>query len=137
MAFSRGDKVEVCSKQEGFMGSYYAATVIKNYGNEYAVQYKNLVAEDDQSRPLIETVGGNELRPRPPKVLATGFHALDVVDAFDNDGWWVGKISGRKGSDSYYVFFDAYGVEISYPTSRLRPHLEWVNGKWVSSKNRV
>ena len=134
MAFSRDDKVEVCSKQEGFVGSYYAATVIKNYGNEYAVQYKNLVAEDDQSRPLIETVGENELRPRPPKVLATGFHALDVVDAFDNDGWWVGKISGRKGSDSYYVLFDAYGVEISYPTSRLRPHLEWVNGKWVSSK---
>ena len=60
MEFSRGDKVEVCSKQEGFVGSYYVATVIKNYENEYTVQYKKLVAEDDQSRPLIETVGENE-----------------------------------------------------------------------------
>ena len=59
MTFSRGDKVEVCSKQEGFVGSYYVATVIKNYGNEYAGQYKNLVAEDDRSHPLIETGQGH------------------------------------------------------------------------------
>ena len=34
----------------------------------------------------------------------------------------------------YFVFFDTYGVEIPYPTSRLRPHFEWVNGKWASKK---
>ena len=28
-----GDEVEVCSKQVGFVGSYYAATVITNIGN--------------------------------------------------------------------------------------------------------
>ncbi|KAL4654430.1 hypothetical protein ACB092_01G377600 [Castanea dentata] len=133
MAFLRGDEVEGCSKQVGFVGSYYAATVINNYGNKsYAVQYKNLVTED-KSHPLIEIVSADEVRPLPPKVSATWFASFDVVDAFDNDGWWVGKVSGRQGFD-YFVFFDTYGVEIPYPTSRLRPHFEWVNGKWVSKK---
>lgn len=136
MALFRGYEVEVCSKQDGFVGSYYAATVIKGHGdNSYAVQYKNLVTEDE-SRPLIEVVGAEEVRPVPPKVSATGFALFEEVDAFDNDGWWVGKISGRKGS-KYNVFFDKYGVEIAYPSSQLRAHLEWVGGNWVSPKKRV
>ena len=84
MAFLRGEEVEFCSKQVGFMGSYYEATVINNYGNKsYAVQYKNFVTED-KSQPLIEIVSADEVRPLPPKVSATGFASLDVVDAFDN-----------------------------------------------------
>ncbi|XP_062152149.1 protein AGENET DOMAIN (AGD)-CONTAINING P1-like [Alnus glutinosa] len=132
----RGGEVEVCSKQDGFVGSYYAATVIREHGdNSYAVQYKNLL-EEDESRPLIEVVDAEDARPVPPKVLATGFALYEEVDAFDNDGWWVGKISGRKGS-KYLVFFDEYGVEIAYPSSQLRAHLEWVGGKWVFPKNRA
>jgi hypothetical protein len=136
MAFFRGGEVEVCSKQDGFVGSYYAATVIRKHGdNSYAVQYKNLLT-DDESRPLIEIVDAEEIRPVPPNVSATGFAPCEVVDAFDNDGWWVGKISGWKGS-TYYVFFDKYGDEIAYPSSQLRAHLEWVGGKWVSPKKMV
>ena len=60
----------------------------------------------------------------PPKALATGFSLYDAVDAYDNNGWWVGTISGKRGYDHYYVFFNAYGVEILYPLSRLRPHRE-------------
>ena len=120
----RGDEVEVCSKQVGFVGSYYAATVITNIGNHsYAVRYKNLVSKEDQSQSLTEIVVIDELRPMPPKVSATGFSLYDAIDAYDNDGWWVGTISGKRGSDHYYVFFNTYGVEILYPPSRLRPHL--------------
>jgi|UniRef100_A0A2N9IC68 hypothetical protein len=137
--FKSGDEVEVCSNRDGFVGSYYSATVIKKHGNDsYEVQYKNLITEDEPHRPLIETVNAEEIRPKPPKVvLASGFGSNDVVDAFDNDGWWVGKISRKKGSDYYYVFFDTYMVEIPYPSFRLRAHLDWVNGKWVSLKERV
>jgi|UniRef100_A0A2N9IVU9 hypothetical protein len=136
MAFFKGDEVEVCSKQDGFLGSYFAATVINNYGNHsYEVQYKRLLT-DDESGPLIEVVDADEVRPKPPKILATGFASLDMVDAFDNDGWWVGKISGKQGSN-YYVYFDTYRVEILYPSFRLRPHLDWGVGKWISSKKRV
>ncbi|KAG6741628.1 hypothetical protein POTOM_054903 [Populus tomentosa] len=44
MEFHGGDKVEVCSEEEGFLGSYYAATAAKN-----------LVEEEDMSKHLIET----------------------------------------------------------------------------------
>ncbi|KAG6752965.1 hypothetical protein POTOM_043007 [Populus tomentosa] len=44
MEFHGGDKVEVCSEEEGFLGSYYAATTVKN-----------LVEEEDMSKHLIET----------------------------------------------------------------------------------
>ena len=130
----RGDEVEVCSKQVGFVGSYYAATVINNYGNQsYAVRYKNLVSEDDESQPLIEIVSADEVRPMPHTVSASGFSLYDGVDAYDNDGWWVGTISGKQDSDHYYVFFDTYGVEILYPLSCLRPRRE-TNGMWAGTK---
>ncbi|KAL3569558.1 hypothetical protein D5086_029448 [Populus alba] len=44
MEFHGGDKVEVCSEEEGFLGSYDAATTAKN-----------LVEEEDMSKHLIET----------------------------------------------------------------------------------
>ncbi|KAI5577777.1 hypothetical protein BDE02_09G137400 [Populus trichocarpa] len=110
MEFDKGDKVEVCSTQEGFPGSY-----IILYSN--SVQYKNLVEEEDMSKLLIETVSADE------------------VDAFDNDGWWVGKVTGQRGP-LYFVFSETTGDEIAYHVSRLRIHLDWVNGKWVSSKKR-
>ncbi|KAL0002110.1 hypothetical protein SO802_015891 [Lithocarpus litseifolius] len=88
----RGDEVEVCSKQVGFVGSYYAATVINNYGNQpYAVHYKNLVSDDDESQPLIEIVSADE------------FSLYDGVNAYDNDGWWVGMISRKQDSDHYVL----------------------------------
>ncbi|KAK5770170.1 hypothetical protein PVK06_046320 [Gossypium arboreum] len=119
--FFQGDKVEVCSKEEGFLGSYYQAKILSplNDNTLYRVQYKNLVEEEDQTRPLVEIVSADEV-----------FHYLDSVDAFDNDGWWVGKITGRQGS-KYWVYFETTRDEIAYPVSRLRHHLEWRDGHWI------
>ncbi|XP_038711192.1 protein AGENET DOMAIN (AGD)-CONTAINING P1 [Tripterygium wilfordii] len=137
MAFYRGDKVEVCSKEEGFVGSFYEAKILRKEDiNSYSVQYRNLVTEEDSSIQLIEKVSAGEVRPKPPRApMPTKLCLHDVVDAFDNDGWWVGRITGKKGTD-YYVFFDSTGDEIAYPIHRLRFHLAWVDGKWVSCKNR-
>ncbi|KAJ4829781.1 hypothetical protein Tsubulata_040853 [Turnera subulata] len=135
VTFNRGDEVEVCSKQEGFLGSYYEGTVLKQLGpNSYALQYKNLVEEDDESRPLVEVVPSEEIRPTPPRIrFGGGFGLHNEVDVFANDGWWVGRITERKGS-AYYVYFASTREEIVYHGSLLRIHLDWVNGKWVSSK---
>ncbi|GMN35958.1 hypothetical protein TIFTF001_042327 [Ficus carica] len=138
MEFVRGDKIEVCIKEEGFLGSYYEATVVSQLPKGlYVVQYKELFEESNESEPLVETVRDREVRPVPPQIPAAEFRFLDVVDAFDNDGWWVGKISGKKSSDHYYVFFEITSDEIAYPVSRLRAHLDWVKGKWVSPKNKA
>ncbi|XWS67050.1 hypothetical protein CRYUN_Cryun05aG0253200 [Craigia yunnanensis] len=138
--FSKGDEVEVCSKEEGFLGSYFEATVISplNDNTLYKVQYKNLVEENDQTRPLVEIVSADEVRPVPPRTVGEAtqiFNHLERVDAFDNDGWWVGNITGKQGL-KYWVYFDTTGDEIAYPLSQLRNHLEWRNGNWVSSKKK-
>ncbi|KAJ7981577.1 Agenet domain containing protein [Quillaja saponaria] len=139
MEFERGDKVEVCSQEDGFLGSYYEARIISNLRNKrglYVVQYKNLL-EDDESGPLIETVYSKEIRPLPPNITnnTDGFSLFDWVDAFDNDGWWVGRITERKPDSDYYtVYFAYFGVEIAYPVSTLRIHQEWFKGKWVKAK---
>ncbi|GAV77414.1 Agenet domain-containing protein [Cephalotus follicularis] len=136
MAFKSGDQVEVCSKEDGFLGSYYTATVVSQIGtSSYAVQYKNLV-EEDECTPLTEVVKADELRPMPPKPpFVSSFCYLDMVDAFDNDGWWVGKITRKKGCN-YYVYFDTTRDEIAYHVSRLRFHQDWFNGNWIITSKK-
>ncbi|KAH7521920.1 hypothetical protein FEM48_Zijuj07G0083100 [Ziziphus jujuba var. spinosa] len=94
--------------------------------NRYAVQYKELL-KNDESGPLMETVLKNEVRPVPLEMVASGFEYLD------NDGWRVGKITGKEGSNHYNVYFQTTRDEIDYPVSRWRFHF----GKCVSSKKSL
>ncbi|XP_027347817.1 DUF724 domain-containing protein 3 [Abrus precatorius] len=133
--FGRGDKVEVCSKEEGFIGSYYEATVVSHLDNGlYVVRYDTLL-QDDESQPLTETLFPKELRPSPPRVQVSHFSLYQCVDAFDNDGWWVGQITGKRGSSHYYVYFATTNEEIAYPSSKIRLHHEWLQGEWVLSNS--
>lgn len=145
MGFQIGDQVEICSKEDGFLGSYYAARIIGLVGNNnenkqtlYVVEYETLL-KADKSGPLVEVVPAREVRPMPPETppVVNGFMLYDEVDAFDKDGWWVGKVTGRNKLGKVLVYFDIWKVEIAYKLSKLRFHQEWCNGKWLSSKNRV
>ncbi|KAL1834480.1 hypothetical protein ACET3Z_004131 [Daucus carota] len=129
----RGDKVEVASKEDGYLGSYFEATVVAELAQtDYIVQYKNLV-KNDFSGPLLETVPREELRPVPYSIPQKGFRVGDMVDAYANEGWWVGMICG-KTQDKYVVFFEFYPeFKYVYPASKLRIHQDWVNGSWESS----
>ncbi|KAH0654575.1 hypothetical protein KY289_032253 [Solanum tuberosum] len=136
MGFSRGDLVEVGSKEDGFLGSYYEAIVVcQPLKKDYIVQYKTLL-KDDQSDPLTEFVTHSELRPVPPEIPVSRFNLNDQVDAFGNDGWWVGRITGKIGS-KYFVYFESSGDECGYFISDLRVHQDWIDGKWVCSKEIV
>lgn len=131
--FRRGDLVEVASKQEGFVGSYYEATVVADLGGSggYLVQYRTLL-EDDMSSPLREVAADGEVRPRPPPDEAEEYRLYEVVDVFDNDGWWWGWIAGRSG-DGYTVVFETTRDEIFYHRNLLRTHREWIDGRWMES----
>ncbi|KVI08697.1 DUF724 domain-containing protein 3-like [Cynara cardunculus var. scolymus] len=134
MAFERGDRVEILSEEEGFVGSYFTANIITwLMDEEYIVQYRTLL-KDDGSGPLREVVSADQIQPLPPEIPATGFSLADVVDAYDKDGWWVGTISGKKGSN-YFVYFESTEEENAYPLRLLRIHQDWVDGAWLSSKN--
>lgn len=132
--FRRSDQVEVASEQEGFVGSYYEATIVADLVEHgYVVQYRTLV-KDDFSAPLREVAAAAEVRPRPPAIFTGGYRAGDVVDAFDNDGWWWGRITGRR-NDDYVVFFETTRDEIAYSKDRIRVHQDWINGKWIHASN--
>ncbi|KAM2625795.1 hypothetical protein TB1_032609 [Malus domestica] len=59
------------------------------------------------SNTLKETVMVSKVRPRPPSTHQTvakqKFTFGEVVDAYDNDGWWVGIVTGKRGC--YYTLF--------------------------------
>nr|GLL33455.1 DUF724 domain-containing protein 3 [Ipomoea trifida] len=75
VSYQIGDAVEVASNDEGFVGSYYEATMVGQLttGNVYIVQYKNLMT-DDFSAPLTENVPLAQIRPQPPHVQSTFFN---------------------------------------------------------------
>ncbi|KAK9268808.1 hypothetical protein L1049_000572 [Liquidambar formosana] len=131
-----GDYVEICSNEDGFLGSYFTAKVLKRVGKyKFMVEYIDLVCDEDDGKPLTEVVRASYMRPCPPQIQVSGFDVLDKVDAFDNDGWWIGRITGSTGS-WYNVYFDSSGDEIPYPVSRLRVHHDWENGQWVLSQRK-
>uniref|UniRef100_A0A5B7BPI8 Agenet domain-containing protein n=1 Tax=Davidia involucrata TaxID=16924 RepID=A0A5B7BPI8_DAVIN len=133
-----GNYVEICSREDGFLGSYYVAKVVGRVGKgKLMVEYLSLL-DDDGKELLKEEVEVAEVRPVPPLIrvsASAGFNVLDKVDAFDNDGWWVGRVTGRRDASNYYVYFDSSGDEFTYPISRLRLHQEYENGHWVPSNS--
>ncbi|PWA77563.1 Agenet-like domain-containing protein [Artemisia annua] len=128
--FQRGDRVEIASNEEGFEGSYYPANIITWLVNEdYIIRYRTLVSESGFEHAR-EVVSADQIRPIPPNVVVEGFSVGDEVDAYDNDGWWFGKIIGKTES-KYLVYFEGSEEENAYPLSSLRVHQEWVDGGWV------
>ncbi|KAA8526292.1 hypothetical protein F0562_008505 [Nyssa sinensis] len=90
MAFRRGEEVEVWSKEDRFLGSFYAATVLAEVGrSHYIVQYKDLLKDEESGPP------DRDCRCRRGPACATcrfrhlGLVCTKKLDAFDNDGWWV------------------------------------------------
>ncbi|XP_050222072.1 DUF724 domain-containing protein 3-like [Mercurialis annua] len=138
MKFKAGDKVEVCCKQNGYVGSYYEATVVEplDQDHSYSVRYKYSVEENTS---LTEIVPADEVRPPPPPAPGmspkiSGFLRYKAVDAFDGVGWWVGQITRKKGSSQYDVYLTTIGLELTLQSSQLRPHLDWDHNesKWDS-----
>ncbi|KAI3962282.1 hypothetical protein MKX01_013087 [Papaver californicum] len=144
--FHHGDLVEVTSTQEGFLGSYFEARIIKQTEkDEFLVEYTKLYEEDNEKCLLREVVPRGEIRPMPPNFKASYFNISDQVDVFQRDGWWYGIITGRDpirskrtGEDRsiYSVYDPLSGEVIEYRKWELRAHLERINGNWISSRVR-
>jgi len=132
-----GDKVEVCSKEDGLVGSYYESTIVSclEERGKYTVRYKNLL-KDDESELFIEILFPKDLCLIPPRVRRPSkFQLNQKVDVFDNDGWWVGEIIRDKilMQKTYYysVYFDYTNQTIYYPCDQIRVHQELSWGEWI------
>ncbi|CAI0379333.1 unnamed protein product [Linum tenue] len=94
MKFTQGMQVEVTTDDDGFKGAWFAATIIEPSGeDEYLIEYKTLTNDDD-TEFLREYIRACNIRPCPPEIIVVdGFKVMDEVDAYYNEGWWVGVIA--------------------------------------------
>ncbi|CAI0626160.1 unnamed protein product [Linum tenue] len=133
----KGTRIEVKSDDAGFEGSWFAGIIIDLEGtNKYLVQYLNLLNEE-QTASLREVVSAGNVRPYPPETQSGNcYKFLDKVDAWYNEGWWEGVVLRvDERSNKYMVFFPFTKDNVYFEASSLRPHMEWVNGKWVKEKS--
>ncbi|KAK4781699.1 hypothetical protein SAY86_015801 [Trapa natans] len=130
--FKDGTMVEVSSDEDGYHGAWFSAKVVKALSEKkYIVEYQNLRNQDDM-KLLLEEADILHIRPCPPKAKAsTSFKLLEEVDALYNDGWWIGVISKVLGDSKFSVYFRDTNEEMDFHGSALRPHQEWIDGKWV------
>ncbi|KAL4578215.1 hypothetical protein LXL04_014335 [Taraxacum kok-saghyz] len=112
----------VITPGDGLEGSYFAGVVIDRTPGMRKVKYDTL--QDDDGNPLEELITIRRLRPPPPKVDAR-MHSGDLVDAWHNDGWWVGRYMRREGDNYVVVFYKYPNQEYSYARKDLRFHHEW------------
>ncbi|KAI3869541.1 hypothetical protein MKX03_012118 [Papaver bracteatum] len=156
-SFCDGDEVEIIGHEDGLWCSYYEAKIIKQTEkeDEFLIEYKTLIEdykEDEITEQqkdgakvfLQETVNVKYIRPAPPKVEVSKFKINDEVDVFDNDGWWVGRVTRvSENRNKYtgrvfircYVWFDSTMEEIDYQYCKLRIHQERTDGIWVKQQN--
>lgn len=134
LKFPNGMKVEVKSDEYGYEGSWFSAVIIDSLGNDkYLVEYLTLKTED-QNAFLREEAYASFIRPRPPLVRCVHcYELLDNVDAWYNDGWWIGKIIKVLDGWRYAVYFGTTNEILEFEHNDLRLHREWINGKWVTA----
>lgn len=130
--FRDGMMVEVKSDEEGYQGSWYTAVIVCSLcRDKYLVEYQTLKT-DDESDLLREKAFASYIRPCPPKIVRVDrFKMLEEVDAWYNDGWWVGLVSKVLDGLKYAVYFWTTNEELILKHFNLRPHQEWIGGKWI------
>lgn len=134
-AYSIFDKVEVIGYEQGFLGSYYEATVVSVLGDgRYQVLYKNLIEDEETKIPIKEKLFPRVLRSRPPRVRTVEFKVGQNVDVFINEGWWIGKIVAVDIERSLYmVYFRSTNKITEYHSSSIRVHQDLIDGLWYQS----
>ncbi|KAM7261782.1 hypothetical protein ACFE04_020859 [Oxalis oulophora] len=143
----KSTKVEVSKpKADIFKRAYFTATIIdtppwptrNRNSNEYLVQYDNLLSTDG-AKYLIEFVDLSLIRPLPPSRAYNPFELNDVVDVYHLHGWRVcvvDMVMCNEEGKEYRVRFDqnpsSHYMDVAHDF--LRPHFDWVGGKWVPLK---
>ncbi|CAI0382102.1 unnamed protein product [Linum tenue] len=130
--FTQGMQVEVTTDDEGFKGAWFAATIIEPSGeDQFLIEYKTLTNDDD-TEFLREEIRTCHIRPCPPEtIIVDGFKVMDEVDAYYNECWWVGVIAKVLINCKYMVYFKDTDEKITFKQADLRPHQDWLYGKWV------
>ncbi|XP_019188263.1 PREDICTED: uncharacterized protein LOC109182566 [Ipomoea nil] len=154
-----GQKVEVRSLEEGFLGSWHRGTVVLRRRRMCHVQYDHLLC-DNGSASLVEGVQISSMidgvmpaegefdnhrgwiRPLPPPldIGKSSLHYGECVDSFYRDAWWEGVIFDHEdGSENRRIFFPDMGDEMTVCVNKLRITRDWdgVTEEWKPRGNWI
>ena len=87
----------------------------------------------DEAGTMKTIVDSLHIRPTPPHA-DRNYELLERVDAHYGSGWRSGVITKLLAGRRYNVFFKQGNEDRELSQSKIRPHMEWVDGKWISKK---
>ncbi|KAJ3691037.1 hypothetical protein LUZ61_020201 [Rhynchospora tenuis] len=149
--FPAGAEVEVRIRSEGFHDSWYEAIVLSHFRvtrySKYKIQYLEFLRDDGSGEKLVEDVLAKNVRPRAPRRFTShgpsfslpsnededpNIEIHDLVEAFHNDGWWYGVVSGLRNPDTglYTVSFPNSRDVFQFKPADIRTQSTFAKGKW-------
>nr|XP_048326751.1 DUF724 domain-containing protein 3-like [Ziziphus jujuba var. spinosa] len=133
--FNPGEAIEVNLDDELPCIAWTPAIFLGEIGpNYFLVQSENSKIEEEGPHKI--TVELHQIRPHPPQAERR-FDVFEKMDAFDGLHWCVGVITKvLTGRRSIVNFMRGKRVK-EFDQSELRPHLEWVNGRWDTKSMNV
>ncbi|TXG69256.1 hypothetical protein EZV62_004191 [Acer yangbiense] len=149
--FAKGTLVEVSSDEGWFSGGWFVAKLLdpplpspSTPGKmKFLVEYQNLRCHDGSKfvRNCVDIKFVRPLPPPPPndEKEQQRFEVNDVVDAYRNDGWWVGlvsKVFGEEEQRVYSVLVENPSRTMNFKSTELRFHLDWVGDKWIQPQKQ-
>ncbi|KAL8544842.1 hypothetical protein ACS0TY_005165 [Phlomoides rotata] len=133
LMFEVGRKVEVSFDREDSQDAWFPASIHEDLGNGFfRVEYMNKNGE-----AVKTTVDSLHVRPCPPLLKDKNFVLLEKVDAYFDYCWWSGVITKELENSRYIVFFKPMKQDREIYQSKLRPHMEWKEGKWFTSSQEA
>ncbi|XP_038683620.1 DUF724 domain-containing protein 6-like isoform X2 [Tripterygium wilfordii] len=134
--FSSGAAVEVNPDSPSHCDVWFPAIVVKDYGdNNFFVKYNPEYGEDVDAKKIY--VDLLHIRPIPPLYQDRSYELLEKVDTSYGTGWRAGVITKDLTGGKYTVFSKQGNEDKELSHSEIRPHLEWIDGKWISASKEI
>ncbi|CAI9774265.1 unnamed protein product [Fraxinus pennsylvanica] len=137
LMFEVGRQVEVSFDAEDCRDAWFPATILDILRNgSFLVGYRSPIVGDEACllKVIIDPL---HVRPCPPLLKSKKFDLLEKIDASFDNGWWSGVITKELEDSRYLVFFKETSKNRKFHQSEIRPHMEWKDGKWITSSKDV
>jgi len=126
--YAVGTAVDVLGEADGFEYSWAPAKVLKaGKSGKYDVEYLDFM--DGKSKLVEKGVELPRLRPMQPKMASSKWKPAlgELIEAFDDDCWWEGKMLGfdKKKSDHVLVMLRLNDEKKAYARKDVRPSCWW------------
>ncbi|KAK4839895.1 hypothetical protein QYF36_025795 [Acer negundo] len=147
--YAKDTLVEVSCADGWFPGRWFVAKVLDPPSPSptapgkmtLLVEYQSLLYGTKLLRRRVDIKFVRPLPPPPPndEQEQQRFEVNDAVDAYLDNGWWVGvvsKVLGEEEQRVYSVLLGNPSRTVDFRSSDLRFHLDWVGDKWIQPRKQ-